>query len=96
MKYLVTGAAGFIGHYVVKRLCALGHTVVGLDNLNDYYEVSLKEARLNELSEFTDAGLFSFVKMNLEDTDVITYLFKNRKFRLSYSLGGTSRRSLLY
>ena len=80
MKYLVTGAAGFIGHYVVKRLCALGHTVVGLDNLNDYYEVSLKEARLKELAEFTDVGLFSFVKMNLEDRTGIADLFKTEKF----------------
>lgn len=80
MKYLVTGAAGFIGHYVVKRLCALGHTVVGLDNLNDYYEVSLKEARLKELAEFTDVGLFSFVKMNLEDRVGIADLFKTEKF----------------
>ena len=80
MKYLVTGAAGFIGHYVAKRLCALGHTVVGLDNLNDYYEVSLKEARLKELAEFTDVGLFSFVKMNLEDRTGIADLFKTEKF----------------
>mgnify|MGYP000264087519 FL=1 len=46
MKYLVTGAAGFIGFHVAQRLCRDGHQVVGLDNLNDYYEVSLKEARL--------------------------------------------------
>ena len=80
MKYLVTGAAGFIGHYVVKRLCALGHTVVGLDNLNDYYEVSLKEARLAELSEFVDSGLFSFVKMDLADREGIATLFAEQQF----------------
>ncbi|MFM5087933.1 NAD-dependent epimerase/dehydratase family protein, partial [Aeromonas media] len=44
MKYLVTGAAGFIGFHVAQRLCHDGHQVVGIDNLNDYYEVSLKEA----------------------------------------------------
>lgn len=42
MKFLVTGAAGFIGFYVCKRLLALGHSVVGLDNLNSYYQVQLK------------------------------------------------------
>ena len=50
MKYLVTGAAGFIGFHVAQRLCHDGHQVVGIDNLNDYYEVSLKEARLARLS----------------------------------------------
>lgn len=49
MKYLVTGAAGFIGFHLAGRLCAEGHEVVGIDNLNDYYEVSLKEARLARL-----------------------------------------------
>ena len=61
MKYLVTGAAGFIGHFVAQRLCEEGHTVIGLDNLNDYYDVSLKEARLENLSKFSDSGLFQFV-----------------------------------
>lgn len=49
MKYLVTGSAGFIGSSVVQRLCNSGHDVIGIDNLNDYYEVSLKEARLHRL-----------------------------------------------
>ncbi|MCV5307700.1 NAD-dependent epimerase/dehydratase family protein, partial [Escherichia coli] len=49
MKFLVTGAAGFIGFYVSKRLLAAGHQVVGIDNLNDYYDVNLKQARLDLL-----------------------------------------------
>lgn len=51
MKYLVTGAAGFIGSSVSEKRCQQGHTVVGIDNLNDYYEVSLKEARLAKLAD---------------------------------------------
>jgi UDP-glucuronate 4-epimerase len=49
MKYLVTGAAGFIGNFVVERLCKEGHEVIGLDNLNDYYDPNLKLARLKIL-----------------------------------------------
>ena len=51
MKYLVTGAAGFIGMYTAKRLLEAGHEVVGLDNLNDYYDVKLKHYRLSLLFE---------------------------------------------
>ena len=49
MKILVTGAAGFIGFHVSKKLTENGHEVIGLDNINDYYDVSLKYARLKEL-----------------------------------------------
>ena len=55
MKFLVTGAAGFIGFHVIKRLCEQGHDVIGIDNLNDYYDVNLKLARLAELEPFTDS-----------------------------------------
>ena len=54
MKYLVTGAAGFIGFHSTKRLFEQGYDVVGIDNLNDYYDVNLKLARLAELAKFTD------------------------------------------
>ena len=57
MKYLVTGAAGFIGFHLTKRLCEQGHDIVGIDNLNDYYDVNLKLARLAELDEFTVSSL---------------------------------------
>ena len=49
MKILVTGAAGFIGFFVSKKLIAMGHEVTGIDNLNDYYEVSLKKDRLKNI-----------------------------------------------
>ena len=61
MKYLVTGAAGFIGANVSKRLCAMGHEVVGIDNLNDYYDVGLKLARLAPLEALSNF-LFWFVQ----------------------------------
>ena len=77
MKYLVTGAAGFIGFYVSQRLVEQGNEVVGIDNLNDYYDVSLKEARLSILSQFPN---FSFIKMDLADRESIAKLFDEQKF----------------
>ncbi len=61
---LVTGAAGFIGFHTAQRLLAQGRRVVGIDNLNAYYDVSLKEARLRELARFEN---FSFTKVNIAD-----------------------------
>jgi len=86
MKFLVTGAAGFIGFHVTKRLCAQGHDVVGIDNLNYYYDVNLKLARLAELDKFTDnnaensKGCFRFIKLDLTERDGIAALFTNEKF----------------
>lgn len=64
-KILVTGAAGFIGYHLTQRLCADGAEVLGIDNLNGYYEVSLKEARLANLQKLQN---FRFIKMDLEDS----------------------------
>ncbi len=77
MKYLVTGAAGFIGFHVAQRLCQQGHRVIGIDNLNDYYDVNLKQARLSELSDFSN---FSFRKLDLADRTGIAELFAREKF----------------
>lgn len=76
MKFLVTGAAGFIGFHVSERLLQAGHRVTGIDNLNDYYEVSLKEARLNLLANEN----FRFVKLDLADREGMTQLFAEEKF----------------
>lgn len=71
---IVTGAAGFIGFHVAKALCNMGFEVVGFDNLNDYYDPSLKHARLNELKDF---GKFTFVKGDLTDQVALDRLFED-------------------
>ena len=83
MRVLVTGAAGFIGFHVAQRLLRLGNEVVGLDNLNDYYQVSLKEARLACLAG--QPG-FSFVKGGLEDRQLLEGLFARHGFDLVINL----------
>ncbi len=75
---LVTGAAGFIGFHVAQRLLAQGRSVVGLDNLNAYYDPALKEARLAELARF---AAFSFEKLDLADRDGMAALFLGGKFQ---------------
>ncbi len=76
-KVLVTGAAGFIGSNVCIRLLQRGDQVVGLDNLNDYYDVSLKDARLAQFSEHEN---FRFVKMDLADRQGMEALFAEAQF----------------
>ncbi|SEQ45735.1 UDP-glucuronate 4-epimerase [Hyunsoonleella jejuensis] len=93
MKILVTGAAGFIGYFTSKALLRNGHKVVGLDNINDYYDTSLKYDRLKELginsteasnynylcNSETDSN-FSFIRMNLENREELPNLFRNEGF----------------
>lgn len=83
MKILVTGAAGFIGFYLSKKLLFLGHEVIGLDNINDYYDVSLKIARLSQIKE--EKG-FTFHKLDLTDRDNIEQLFTENKFDMVVNL----------
>jgi UDP-glucuronate 4-epimerase len=74
-KYLVTGAAGFIASQVSKRLLDQGDRVVGVDNLNDYYDVRLKEWRLDQLKAYPNAENFLFASLNIEDQANLVDLF---------------------
>lgn len=98
MRVLVTGVAGFIGAAVAKRLVEDGHRVVGIDNLNDYYDVSLKCDRLRRLGvdsrkiqwhEYVNSSsspLFSFVRVNLEDNSFINKIFADGDFDVVINL----------
>ena len=76
MKVLVTGAAGFIGYHAAEALLARGDDVIGLDNLNDYYDVGLKQARLERLER---SRHFRFVRADLADRDAVARLFAGEK-----------------
>jgi UDP-glucuronate 4-epimerase len=76
MKILVTGSAGFIGFHTSRRLLADGHEVIGLDNVNDYYDVKLKRDRLKIHKEY---DLFSLYEINLEDKEAVDHLFKKEE-----------------
>lgn len=92
MKILVTGTAGFIGYHLAKKLLERGDEVIGLDNINDYYDVNLKYARLNELgivkNDLKDNALITskiypnhqFIKATLENNEAIIKLFESEKF----------------
>ena len=84
MKILVTGAAGFIGMHVCERLLARGDEVLGIDNLNDYYDVHLKEARLARLTVLPG---FRFAKLDLADRDGMARRFADEKFERVVHLG---------
>ncbi len=99
MKILVTGAAGFIGFHLSERLLAEGHTVVGIDNINDYYDINLKYARLKELGIGRENAEvfyketisvtneeFKFVRLNLEDKKELFQLFTTENFEVVCNL----------
>jgi len=99
MKILVTGAAGFIGYHVSKHLLEKGYTVRGIDNINDYYDVSLKYGRLTQLGidrlqaeqygnqvQSTKYPKFSFNRLNLEDREALPKLFQNENFEIVCNL----------
>jgi len=71
-KILVTGAAGFIGIHLSKKLLEMGHTVLGLDTLNDYYDVNLKNARLYQLCSVEN---FEFQKLDIADSESLHQVF---------------------
>ena len=97
---LVTGAAGFIGYHLCEALLKQGHQVVGLDNMNDYYDVNLKYARLGDLGIQKDAATvfaklsesqrhgsqLQFIRLNLEDRDQLPKLFETSKFDMVCNL----------
>ena len=76
MKVLVTGAAGFIGMHCIERLLARGDQVVGIDNLNDYYDVTLKESRLSRIA---DHAAFQFHRVSIEDKEAMAGIFAEEK-----------------
>ncbi|WP_313383610.1 NAD-dependent epimerase [Pantoea sp.] len=84
MNILVTGAAGFIGFHVTQRLLAAGHQIVGIDNLNDYYDVGLKQSRLDLIAQHPG---FKFIKMELADRAAIASLFEQHAFQRVIHLG---------
>jgi UDP-glucuronate 4-epimerase len=83
MTVLITGAAGFIGFHLARRLLEAGETVIGLDGMTDYYDVMLKERRLALLRAFPR---FSFVQAMLEDADVVTQIFASHRPQRVYHL----------
>lgn len=99
MKILVTGAAGFIGFHVIKSLLESQHTVIGLDNINDYYDINLKYARINELGiarknaeqfntivKSKDYPNFKFIRSDIADGDMLSNLFIEERFGIVCNL----------
>src|SRR5690554_1345909 len=81
--YLITGAAGFIGFHLSKRLLDEGCHVIGIDNLNDYYDVNLKKARLEIINKYDK---FKFFKIDLQDKESLDEIFKKHKINIVVNL----------
>ena len=86
-RILVTGSSGFIGSYLCMRLLKDSNcTIIGIDNMNNYYDVSLKEERLNKIQELDKNNRFTFIKGDISDKDFINNLFKDNKFDIVVNL----------
>lgn len=83
MKYLITGAAGFIGYHLADKLCREDYDITGVDNLNSYYDVNLKESRLKDLQQYSN---FNFIKSDLADKDDLIKLFEREKIEAVINL----------
>ena len=88
MRILVTGSAGFIGYHLSKRLLEKGYHVVGLDNLNTYYDINLKNARLNHLKDISKIKCykFDFVQEDIQNNNGLEKLFKDFEFKIVFNL----------
>ena len=87
MKILVTGAAGFIGFHLIKALLNKKCFIVGIDNINDYYDTKLKNERLKILTAQSTADTFQFIKLDLADRKAMSDLFSEYKFDIVINLG---------
>ena len=86
MKILVTGAAGFIGFHLIKALFNKNCFIVGIDNINDYYDTNLKNDRLKILSEHSTKDIFKFIKLDIADRDAMCKLFSIYNFDIVINL----------
>lgn len=86
MHILITGAAGFIGADLSLKLLSEGHSVVGIDNFNDYYDVSLKDARIKRIKSSESAARFSLLRLDIEDRAAMTSLFEDNNFDVVINL----------
>ncbi|MEN8624820.1 NAD-dependent epimerase [Psychrobacter proteolyticus] len=92
MNILITGAAGFIGFHLIKALLEIelpdsNNCIIGIDNINDYYDVSLKEDRLKLLNEIAEPEYFTFIKLDLADREAMSDLFSTYQFDIVINLG---------
>tara|TARA_B100000902_G_C27322441_1_gene925652 strand:- start:11856 stop:12866 length:1011 start_codon:yes stop_codon:yes gene_type:complete len=86
MKILVTGAAGFIGFHLTTQLLEYGNEIIGIDNLNNYYNPTLKKRRLNEISTHPNESKFTFIKADIADREFLENIFSENRFDLVINL----------